>query len=455
MQAMKLGDINWILNGALIGGPSDQDITGVCTDSRLAKPGDMFFALVADRDGHAFVEDAARAGAVAAVVSQEIEIDLPLIVVPDTLRALGDLARSYRHNYQIPVVAVTGSVGKTTTKEMIAAVLSRKYSVLKNDGNFNNEIGLPMTLFQLDSSYSAAVLEMAMRGPEEIRRLADIARPKIAVITNIGLSHVERLGSIEAIATAKSEILEDLPPEGLAVLNGDDEFYEYMKSRRFGRSIAFGENPSCEIHASHIRTHPDGRAGATIATPRGVMELELATVGQHNIWNAMAAIAVGVETGIELDEIKAALEVFGAPSMRANVVRAPLGYTVINDAYNASPASMTAALRALASMEGDRKIAVLGDMLELGEYADAAHIEVGRVVKEQGIDRLITVGELGRRIGDGAAENGFPRSEIRNYDGSDQVAPGLRAELRPGDVILVKGSRMMKMETIVEGLLGE
>ncbi|MDO8587973.1 MAG: UDP-N-acetylmuramoyl-tripeptide--D-alanyl-D-alanine ligase [Armatimonadota bacterium] len=453
MLNTKLAEILLILNGRLLRGETDAAITGVSADSRLAKPGDLFFALVAERDGHDFIDAAARAGASAAIVSKEVEASIPLVIVPDTLLALGNLAKLLRLRQSVHVIGVTGSVGKTTTKEMIAAVLDRKYCVLKSEGNYNNEIGLPMTLFQLRPEHDVVALEMAMRGPGEIRRLADIARPRIGVITNVGLSHVERLGSIDAIAAAKAEILDELPPDGLAVLPADDQFYRFLRSRRFGRVATFGTSESADVRASDIRIHPDGSPGATVTTKKGVMELELAAIGEHNIWNALAAIAVAIEMGVDLDDARAALEVFGSPSMRLNVVRSPLGYTVINDTYNANPASMAAAVRSLAAMQGDRKIAVLGDMLELGDHADSEHAEIGALLAEQGVDMLITVGELGRRIADGAVSSGFPASEITSLGNSSEVSDVLRPELRPGDVVLVKGSRAVKMEIVVEGIL--
>jgi UDP-N-acetylmuramoyl-tripeptide--D-alanyl-D-alanine ligase len=458
----KLSEILLMLNGRLVRHETDHemdsawaqiDITGVCTDSRLAKPGDLFFALVAERDGHSFIPDAAMAGAAAAVVSREVDADVPLVHVPDTLLAFGNLAGGFRMRRSIPVVGVTGSVGKTTTKEMIAAVLDRKYTVLKNEGNYNNEIGLPMTLFDLDPRHDAVVLEMAMRGVGEIRRLAEIAKPQIAVITNIGMAHAERLGSVEAIAAAKSEILEDLPSDGLAVLPSDDELYSFLRSRRSGRVTSFGFDESADVRASHMRVHEDGRVGATVTTNRGVMELELAALGEHSIRNALAAIAVAIELGVDLDDAKAALEVFGSLSMRSNMVRSPLGFTVINDSYNANPASMAAAVRSLASVPGERKIAVLGDMLELGDYAEEAHLGIGKLIVSEGVDRLYTVGELGRRIADGAVQNGLPAFCVNSFGSSSEALDALKPEIKPGDVVLVKGSRATRMEIVAEGLL--
>ena len=452
---MTISEIARVLNGERSGAKADARVTGVAVDSRVAKPGDVFFALVAERDGHEFVADAARAGVAAAVVSKDVEVDLPLVLVPDTLKALGDLARAHRLKHAASVVAVTGSVGKTTTKEMIAAVLGPKYTVLKSEANFNNEIGLPMTLFQLSKSHSVVVLEMAMRGPGEIGWLADVARPRIGVITNVGLSHIERLGSAEGIAVAKAELLEYLPPDGLAVLNVDDGAFGFLRDKCPCRVVAFGESPSADVRATNVRVLPDGRAAGVVVTPKGAAELELAALGRHNIWNALAAIAVALEMGVALEEAKAALEALNPPAMRSNVVKSPSGYVVVNDAYNAGPASMAGALRTLGAMQGGRRIAVLGDMLELGDQADAAHLDIGRIVAAEGIDELITVGRLGRRIADGAVEHGLSPARIRSSDNSSEVAADLKGQLRPGDIVLVKGSRAVKMEIVVEGLLGE
>lgn len=452
MLNLRLADVILTLNANLLRGDIDTVVHGVCADSRLAMPGDLFFALVAQRDGHEFVADALRHGAVAAVVSKDVGVGISLIQVPDTLYALGSFAKWHRLQMGKPIVGVTGSVGKTTTKEMIAAVLGRKYTVLKNEGNYNNEIGVPLTLLQMDERHDIGVLEMAMRGMGEIKRLANIALPRIAVITNIGLSHIERLGSREAIASAKAEILDDLPPDGLAILPADDEFLPLLRERRFGRVVTFGESESADVRAENVRVHTDGCAGATVKTPRGGIELELAALGRHNIPNALAAVAVGLELGVDIEEIKASLEVFNPPSMRFNIIKSPLGYTVIDDVYNANPASMEAALRGLAAMQG-RKIAVLGDMLELGEHAERAHLEIGELAAEQGIDRLVTVGEASRWIAEGATRRGL--TEISSFEKSSNVAEALKPELRPGDIILVKGSRGMTMEVIVEGLLSE
>ena len=455
MQEMRLAQILLTLNGRILRPAEDVVVTGVSADSRLTRRGDLFFALVSERDGHAFVNDAARAGAAAAVVSRRIDVDLPMIEVPDTLKALGDLARAYRLTHDIPIVAVTGSVGKTTTKEMIGAVLERKYSTLKSEKNYNNDIGVPLTLLRLTPDHQAAVLEMAMRGSGEIYRLVNIARPTIAVITNVGLSHIGRLGSLEAVADAKAEILEGLPSNGLAVLNGDDERFELVRSRRVGRTVVFGTGEFCDIRATDVRIHPDGHPTATVLTPKGRTDLDLVVVGEHNVWNALAAIAVGIELGVPLDEARSALAVLKPPTMRSNLISSPLGFTVINDAYNAGPASMASAVRTLAAMEASRRIAVLGDMLELGDYADRAHLDIGRIVGERGIDQLVTVGEMSRRIAEGAVDAGLAAANILSYDSGSEVASDLKPRLRAGDLVLVKGSRGMKMETVVEDLLGE
>ena len=455
MDKTQLGQLVAAVKGEFSGGAPGIEITGVCTDSRVVKPGDVFFALVAERDGHEFVEEAIRGGAAAVVVSSAVKADVPVVMVPDTLVALGDFAREYRAVHSIPVVAVTGSVGKTTTKEMIAAVLAGKYNVLKNDMNFNNEIGLPLTLFGLDQSHTAAVLEMAMRGPGEIRRLADIARPRIGVITNVGMSHIELLESRDAIATAKSELLDELPTDGLAVINADDDYCEFMKARRYGRTVLFGMGEAADIRATTLKVGRDGTPSATVTTVRGTVDLHLSAVGAHNMDNAMAALAVGLEMGVTLEDAKSALEKVCSPSMRCEVTQSQAGYTVIDDAYNANPASMSSAIRTLVAMDGRMKIAVLGDMLELGEYARDAHVALAKQVAEENLDRLVTVGSLGRVIAEAAVDAGMDYDRVMTCDTSSEVAAELKPELGAGDIVLVKGSRGMKMEIVVEGLLRE
>ena len=455
MQPITAKDVVAACGGELVAGDMDARITGVSTDTRTLAPGDLFVALTGENsDGHKFLADALAKGAVGVVVSRKVESQCLTIRVADTLLALGDLAAFYRSKFDPVVVGVTGSVGKTTTKEMIAAVAAAKGPVLKNEGNFNNEIGLPMTLLNLAPRHKTAVVEMAMRGAGQIDYLARIAKPKIGVITNIHMVHIELLGTMDAIADAKGEMLDHLPADGTAVLNADDAYFEYLSRRANCRVVSFGESVGAAVRAVSSGIDSKGCCHFEVKTPSGSFDVHIPVPGEHNIKDALAAIAVGEELGIDHEAIRAALAAFKAPEKRSNVIPSRRGYVVIDDTYNAGPASVKSAVKTLTMMEGDRKIAVLGDMLELGEHAIEAHLEIGRAVKECGIDLLFAVGELAKLITRGAIDAGMPIAAVSEFEDSAQAAKEVPSKVRERDVVLVKGSRAMKMERIVEGLLG-
>lgn len=449
MKPAKLADVIAAIGGELVQGNAEVEITGVSTDTRTVKPGDLFFAIVGETfDGHAFIHTAVEKGAAAVIISHPAEIEGTVIKVPDTLVALGDLAMWHRQRYNVRVVGITGSVGKTSTKEMVAAVLSSKFKVLKNAGNFNNEIGVPMTIFQLEPEHEILVQEMAMRLPGEIAELAEIAKPDIGVITNIGLSHIERLGTQDAIAAAKSELLESLPEEGIAVLNINDPYFGFLAQKASAGIISYGVDEG-DVQAQCVSMDEGGHPSFDLVIGQLRKHVTLSVAGAHNVPNAAAAAAVGVSFGMTLDEVVEGLESIHPTDKRANVIEAH-GYKVYDDTYNASPASMTSALHTIASMAGDRKIAVLGDMLELGDHAEAAHHYVGKIAGESGLDMLVTVGELSKHISEGARSAG--RCNTHEFSNSEEAAAAMKAEAKPGDVILVKGSRGMKMEKVVEAL---
>ncbi|MBP6964264.1 MAG: UDP-N-acetylmuramoyl-tripeptide--D-alanyl-D-alanine ligase [Armatimonadetes bacterium] len=461
MEKLTLAEVVKAVQGRLVRGNADAEITGVSTDTRTLAPGDVFFALVGENaDGHLYVSRALEAGAGALVVSDEsaipADVRAPVILVEDPLWALGDLAAFYRSRFDVRVVGVTGSVGKTTTKEMLGAILQRKWSVLKNEMNFNNEIGVPQTLFQLDRGHEVVVLEMAMRGIGEIRRLAQIARPEVGLITNVGLSHIERLGSQGAIADAKAELLQELPPDGLAVLNAEDGYFNLMTERFGGRVLSFGSCDDADVCASRILQASDGRCECVIRAEAGEIGVSLPVVGYYNVYNAIAAAAVAVGMGVELETIKDGLESYTQPSMRMELTRSRRGFTVLNDSYNASPSSMIAALKTLQALVGyKRTIAVLGDMLELGDYAPKAHWDVGAAAVRSGVVSLVAVGPLAAEIAAGAKDAGLPDAEAAWYPDSSAAASQIGSLVRKGDAVLVKGSRAMKMEQIVRALLDE
>jgi len=458
VEQLSIREVVEAVGGSLLKGSPGSFVTGVSTDTRSIKRGDLFFALKGEHaDGHVYVGRALEAGASGVVISDEssvpLESNAAVVKVDDPLWALGELARHYRRKFDVRVVGITGSVGKTTTKEMLASILERKWRVLKNPVNFNNEIGVPLTLFELDRGHEAVVIEMAMRGLGEISRLAVIAGPQVGVITNVGISHIERLGSQGAIAEAKAELLAELPPDGLAVLNAEDGCFRLMCERFQGRVISFGSCASADVVATRTRFLSDGRCSFVLTWKGDSVEVKIPILGHHNVYNALAASAAAIGMGLDLQTIRDGIEGFSSPAMRMELVKCNRGYAVLNDAYNAGPASMLAALRTLRALKGyKRRIAVLGDMLELGDYAPKAHSDLGVAVVDNGVGMLVTVGCLAKEIADGAKAAGFPADAIRCYADSSEAGRKLRDEIVEGDIVLVKGSRAVKMEEIVRTL---
>ncbi len=419
---------------------------GVSTDTRTLRPGDLFVALVGSRsDGHQHIAAALRAGARGLVVSQPVvaSLDTPVLRVPDTEVAYGLLARFRRDRFDLPVVGVTGSVGKTTVKEMLSAALSPLGPVLKTEASQNNETGVPKTLLQLTPEHQAAVVEMGMRGAGQIAYLCGVARPTVGVTTTIADNHLELLGSRDAIADAKGELLEALPAPALAVLNADDSYLPRLRARTAARVVTYGMEVSDA--ADHFFPADLARTdGGWRFELRGVPVL-VPSLSRHDVGNALAALAVADALGVPLADAARALTHYTAPPMRMQVVQTPGGATVLNDAYNAAPASVASALETLLAFPGGRKIAFLGDMRELGARAEDAHRELGAVIASGGgLDALYTVGGLAALI-PGATQR-FADSEEAARFAREALAP------RPGDVVLVKGSRAVAMEKIAAAL---
>jgi len=448
--------------GQLVAGNASATCSGIATDSRAVAPGQCFIALRGERfDGHDFVPAVLLAGASGVVVSRAPETALPqgggapfpgegasfVVMVEDTLIALGRLARLHRDRHDMPVIAVTGSTGKTTTKDMIAAILSRRGPIAATPANYNNEIGVPLALLSLMPEHMAAVIEMAMRGPGEIAYLASLARPTIAVITNIGLSHLERLGSPDAIAEAKGELVEAVGA-GVSVLNADDPYFERLSARARGGVVSFGVNETAQFRALGVISGEQGTR-FRLRCPDGEMQVFLSTPGRHQVMNALAAAAAAIAAGAGLDDV--AMGLAGFTASRARMVAGTSGFRVLDDCYNASPASMEAALELLADLDARRRIAILGDMLELGPSAPELHRAVGEEAGEIGLDLLIAVGELGRCIAEGAREVMSPEA-VRWACSNDEAAAWALEALGPGDVVLVKASRAMAFERITERL---
>lgn len=454
-------DIRGVLKatgGVLVSGKPETPIAGISTDSRKIRQGDLFIPLVGERfDGHSYIANSLEAGAVACLTQKDPEdfAEKAVIRVEDTGKALRDLAAWYRQKFTIPFAAITGSVGKTSTKDMVACVLGERYRVLKTEGNLNNEIGVPLTVFNLEEAHEAAVVEMGMSSFGEISNLTAIVKPNIAIITNVGMSHIEKLGSRQNILKAKMEILEGLNPKGLVVLNGDDNLLSGLKDLLPFRTVFYGLEEGLDYRATDVRTHGESGTGFEVMLDGREYEVHVPVPGVHHVHNALAAIAAGRELGMKMEEIIAGISRFSPGKMRQNILSAR-GLKVINDAYNASPQSMEAAIQLLADLGKEaRKIAVLGDMLEMGDWAKNAHLDVGRFAVAKGVDLLAAVGPNGKYIVQGALESGMPEDRTAWFGSNGEALEYLNVRVAGGDMILVKGSRGMKMEEIVQGLTSE
>jgi UDP-N-acetylmuramoyl-tripeptide--D-alanyl-D-alanine ligase len=430
------------------------DFSGIANDSRTTRPGELFVALVTEaRDGHQFIVDAVQHGASGLVVSRDVEAPdgVALFRVRDTRHALGELARSWRARFpSLKTIAITGNVGKTSTKELTAAMLGRFFNVLKSPANFNDEIGLSMTLFQLTPAHERAVLEVAMDHLGEIRRSCEIVRPETAVVLNVGPTHLERLGSMEAIAAAKAEAVEALPATGLAVLNADDSYVAAMNKMTRARTITFSIEKAADVRARDITSRGLQGVDFELTANGRTIAAHSPLPGARLVYNALAAVAVLLEEGISLEDAAQALATAEAPA-RLQACRAAGGALILDDSYNASPPSVLAALSVLAETPG-RRIALLGDMLELGSAEADGHRSVGERAATV-TDVLFTTGPRGRMIADAARSAGA--TAVEHFDSKDDAVAALRALLKPGDVLLVKASHGLALNTVVEALIRE
>jgi|SRR5690554_2621738 len=454
MAEFTVREILEATKGKLLNGEINAGVKGVSTDSRTTRRGDLFLALRGENyDGHDFAGRAVAAGASALVVEKKVDFPPGVVViqVPDTLLALGKLAARHRERFQAKVIGVTGSNGKTTTKEMIAALLEQKYQVLKSAGNYNNEIGLPMTLLRMEPTTEAVVLEMGMRGEGQIAYLAGLARPTVGVVTNVGISHLELLGSREVIARAKGELIASLTKEGLAVLNADDPKVREMNRLFPGHPVFYGLKEDAEPDLRAVAVRPAGAGQEVDITGKwGDFTLFLPLPGRHNVANALAAAATALSLGLSPIQVAKGLKNLSPVDKRLRVLQTR-GLTVIDDTYNAGPDSVKTALEVLGDMDG-RKIAVLGDMLELGEISTGAHRETGGMVADYGCTALFAYGSRSAQTAAAAAEAGV---FTRHYTDKNILIRDLKKYLVHGDNVLVKGSRRMKMEEIVRELLEE
>jgi UDP-N-acetylmuramoyl-tripeptide--D-alanyl-D-alanine ligase len=437
-------------------GAEQAEIAGVSTDTRTLKPGNLFIPLAGERfDGHTYAEAAVHAGA-AAVLWQADHGEpsvTPAVVVDDTLAALQRLAARYRETLDVKVIGITGSNGKTTTKDMTAAVLATAYRVHKTAGNYNNHIGLPLTLLSLERGTEFAVIEMGMSGRGEIELLTGIAKPDAAVITNIGDAHLLQLGSRDEIAKAKLEIRSGLPDGGILIIPGDepliDAYLPEMPGPKQERLIRFGFGASCDIRLASVELSAEE---TRFHTADSSVEFRIPMLGRHNAINALAAIAVGRMFNIADESIAEGLAGFTPSGMRIERVAGKKGTTIWNDCYNANPSSMKAALSLLAEAQGFRhKFAVLGDMLELGPMEQELHRDIGRLLRPDQVDYVFSCGELGRWIAEEAKKT-YEAGKARAFASKEELAETLLQLAGEGDLILVKGSRGMKLETIVDVL---
>jgi len=424
---------------------------GYSIDSRTVCPGELFFAVKGERlDGHDFVAQAFEKGAIAAVVRKDqrdrLPANRPLLAVDDALIALQNLAMAVRKLWGRPLIGVTGSAGKTTTKEAIAHVLSARWRVLKSEGNFNNHFGLPLMLLKLEPEHDVAVIEMGMSHPGEIRALAKIAQPEIGVVTNVAPVHLEFFDSIAGIARAKYELIEALPPGGTAVLNADDEYVSQFGRDFKGKVVLYGTRATADVRAENVRSCGAQGSEFDVVVGSAREHAKLPLVGEHNILNALAAIAAGLERGLTLAEAVGALATLTPADKRGQVLQ--LGnITVINDCYNSNPKALDAMVDALAAMAAKRRIVVAGEMLELGPAGEELHRLAGQHVAQKKIDVLLGVRGLGQAIADGARQAGVRAEFVAT---PEQAGEWLAREARDGDMILLKASRGVKLEKALE-----
>ena len=446
---LTLREIEQVTGGTLCG--PDAEIAAVTIDSRTVPQNALYVAIKGDRfDGHDFCAAAVENGVSAIVSEQELQLGVPYIRVKSTRQALLDIAKLHRnHRKSVKVVGLTGSVGKTTTKEMTYAVLSSQFETVKTEGNLNNEIGMPKTMFRIDETTEAAVIEMGMNHFGEIARMTVACQPDVAIITNIGVSHIEFLGSRDGILQAKTEILEGMQTGAPLILNGDDDKLWGYENPDY-TLIYFGiDNQNADVRAEQIREENGGTA-FTVCFDGKTQAVRVPTVGKHNIYDALAAFVAGLVCAIPPEKIAAGLENFAPAGMRQRI-REVQGVTVIEDCYNASPDSQKAALNVLCSVKAKRKIAVLGDMLELGSFSETAHRTVGAYAAEKQVDLLYCYGQNAAYIADAAKNN----VKVLHFTEKSALFDALLSEIRAGDAVLFKASRGMALEEVIEKLYGE
>ena len=466
MLTLSVETLLEVIGGELIAGDQSVMVNGLTTDSRNVEPGMAFVAILGERtDGHDHIPEALSCGARAVLVTRDSdsivsaieaahEREAAVVRVQDALAAVQDLAIYHRNRLFCPVIGVTGSTGKTTTKDFLQNVLSLHSRVVATQGNQNNELGVPFTILRAGADTDILVVEMAMRGLGQIARLCEIARPTAGLVTNVGTSHLEMLGSQEAIASAKSELVRGVPDDGRVFLNADDPTTPVLAEETMAQVVTYGLREDADVRADDIGIDEESCASFRLHTSVGEREIHLAVPGRHNVYNALAAAAVSLYLEVSLDDVAEGLSSAQAGEMRMQLFQSASGVHVINDAYNANPSSMRAAIETLSEMQTDgERIAVLGDMAELGSLTELAHFRIGEEIARLPIGVLVTVGEKARRIADGARVEGMDEANIRPCATPEEASEVLDDLLEPSDVVLVKASRVMGLERVVEGIV--
>jgi UDP-N-acetylmuramoyl-tripeptide--D-alanyl-D-alanine ligase len=452
MIKLDLNQLLSITSGNLLAPGNGREILGVSIDSRTIQPKNLFIALKGEnKDGHDFILEAVKKGASAVLLEKpegvlEKIFGVHLISVADTKKSIQDISQWYRKLFEVKVVAITGSNGKTTTKDMSAEVLSAKFKVLKSKKSYNNQIGVPLTILDLENDTDFLIAELGMNQPGEIAILSKIVSPQIGVITNIGPAHLESMKNLETIAQEKFSLIENMAMKGTAILNADDQFsFERIKTEK-RKVLSFGIKNKADFQGSKIRISSDGKVSFSI---NDRIEIKLKLLGRHNVYNALAAFAIGKSVGLEDEKIKQKLQNFSPAEFRMELLEIK-GIRIINDSYNANPASMQNALLTLKEMKTKgKKIAVLGDMLELGKESQIFHQKMGEEIFKLKINVLVCVGELVKSIAEGAKRKGLDSSKVFSFKTNEQASSFLLEFLKEGDLVLVKGSRKMKLEEVV------
>lgn len=446
IQPMKLSEIIYATGGKLISGTDDISITSITTNSRKAVEGSLFIPLKGEKaDGHTYIDNALSCGASACLTMYDTLYDTNLVKVTDTRLMLSRIAAYYRKKFCFTLIALTGSVGKTTTKEFAANVVRQKKEIIKTDKNYNNDIGMPFTLFKLNDNTEAAVVEMGMSDFGEIELLSKTAVPDIAIITNIGTAHIEFLKSRDGILRAKTEIFKGMNDDGIVILNGDDDKLITLKGKLKQKTIFIGiNNTDCDVTATDIHQSEDGIRFLICGK-----EFSIPLPGIHNVYNALCAYVLGKLLDISDEDIQKGFSAFESDGIRQTIIKKDT-YTIINDCYNSNPQSAKSSLDILKSLPAKRKIAVLGDMKELGEKSAALHKEVGEYAIDSGADVIIALGEEAKAIIEGARKKSKKNVEFFHFDTTDEIVSHIKATVMEGDLYLIKGSHSMHMEKISE-----